>query len=91
MQYNTGRDSVGCVIPVDDPLAAKFQQITQEANGDVHALVDGYLRLDLFDGPLRSHEMFRRRLVEFCAMMEKQTPRDIIVALGSRSDAEEKL
>jgi fructuronate reductase len=89
MRYNTGRDAAGGAIPVEDPLAPHFRQIDHDAQDDPAALVDGYLQLDLFDGPLRQHNGFRDRLVALCAALDTQTPRDVILALRNRSDAEE--
>lgn len=91
MRYNTGRDAAGRPIPVDDPLAAVFKEIDRAAQGDPSALVQGYLRLDLFDGPLRRNAQFRNRLVSLCAMLDTRTPREIIEAQRNRSDAEEEL
>lgn len=51
----------------------------------------GYLRLDLFEGPLRQNELFRRRLVALCAALETRTPRDIILASLNHAEAEEEL
>ena len=91
MRYNTGRDAAGGTIPVEDPLAPRFRQIDHDAQGDPAALVDGYLQLDLFAGPLRQHAAFRDRLIALCAALNTQTPREVIVALRNRSDAEEDL
>lgn len=91
MRYNTGRDAAGRQIPVDDPLAAVFHAIDHDAKGDPAALVEGYLQLDLFDGPLRQSATFRDRLVSLCAALETRTPREIILASRNRSDAEEEL
>jgi fructuronate reductase len=91
MQYNTGQDSAGRSIPVDDPLAVKFQSITQEAKGDPAVLVAGYLQLDLFDGPLRRHAAFRNRLVALYTTLTNQTPREVISNSINHSNAEETL
>ncbi|RIA00517.1 mannitol dehydrogenase family protein [Cereibacter sphaeroides] len=91
MRYNTGRDAAGRPIPVEDPLAPVFRDIDLAAGGDPSALVAGYLRLDLFEGPLRQNEPFRRRLVALCTALETRTPRDIILASLNRAEAEEEL
>ncbi|MFC0200349.1 mannitol dehydrogenase family protein [Paracoccus rhizosphaerae] len=80
MRYNTGRDANGAGIPVSDPLADRFRQINADAGGDAGALVQGFLDLDLFEGQLRHHRAFRDRLVTLCAVLERQSPRDLMMA-----------
>ena len=90
MRYNTGRDAAGRIIPVDDPLAGRFDRIARDARGDAALLVDGYLRLDLFEGPLRRHAGFRDRLVALCAALERATPRELMIATANRAESEEE-
>ncbi|MFN3664502.1 MAG: mannitol dehydrogenase family protein, partial [Yoonia sp.] len=89
IRYNTGQDMQGRTIPVSDPLAAHFRQIDLAAQGDAAALVDGFLQLDLFAGPLRQHQPFRGQLVAFCTALARQTPHDLMAAAAS-GDPKEK-
>lgn len=78
MQYNTGRDAAGRTIPIEDPFSARFAHITASADGDPQALADGFLALDLFEGPIRHHAGFRARLVAMLSALASQTPRSLI-------------
>lgn len=78
MRYNTGRDAAGRAIPIEDPLGARFTQITTEADGDTQALADGFLALDLFEGPIRQDARFRSRLVAMLSALATETPRALI-------------
>lgn len=90
MRYNTGRDAAGRAIAVDDPLIARFAQIDRLAGRDSARLVDEYLKLDLFDGPLRHHQAFRNQLVTMCEALLRQTPRELMVAARRGPDPEEE-
>lgn len=90
MQYNTGRDVAGREIPIHDPLVARFREIDQAASGEPEQLVEGYLQLDLFDGPLRRHQGFRKRLVDCCEALAHMTPRDIMASKICTVAEEEK-
>ncbi|MBR0554384.1 mannitol dehydrogenase family protein [Ciceribacter sp. L1K23] len=78
IQYNTGRDAAGRAIPIDDPLAARFAEITAGANGDSTQLAEGFLALDLFAGPLRRHRGFLARVVSMLSSLKSETPRALI-------------
>ncbi|OCW59260.1 mannitol dehydrogenase family protein [Hoeflea olei] len=78
MRYNTGRDAAGRAIPIEDPLAARFAQITAAAGDDPRLLADGFLALDLFDGPIRHHAGFHARLVAMLGALASETPRTLI-------------
>lgn len=74
MRYNTGQDAQGRAIRVDDPLAGRFAQIVARAGGQAAPLVDGFLELDLFAGPIRDHAAFRQRLVADCEALSHVSP-----------------
>lgn len=83
MQYNTGR---GGKIPVSDPLSAQFDAINRSANGDMEALVDGFLALDLFAGPLQCDGDFCDRLVDLCVALEHQSPLELMTTVNPKEE-----
>ncbi|WBU62462.1 mannitol dehydrogenase family protein [Paracoccus aerodenitrificans] len=90
LQYNTGRNADGAVIPVSDPLADRFRMIVANADGNARALVEGFMELDLFEGRLRHHRDFKERLVTLYSMLERQSPRDLMMATETSKPEEER-
>jgi fructuronate reductase len=60
MRYVTGTDEQGSAIDVRDPLAPRFRQVTEGANGDTSRLFDGLVSInEIFSNDLVRDETFR--------------------------------
>lgn len=83
MTYAGGKTPSGAAIDVRDPMADRTAAIREQADGDLDALLGGFLKLGECFGDLARDDGFARTVRSQLAALHEQGPRGAAQALSS--------